>query len=65
MEQQRPVVRLRVPAKEGKLLAEIHRSAQVVDSANDEETGDVLLSVRADPAELGRWEKWLNAGVVA
>lgn len=65
MERSRPIVRLRVPAAEGKLLAEIHRGAQVVESANDEETGDVLLSVRADAAEIGRWERWVNAGAVA
>jgi GTP-binding protein HflX len=63
VEQARPLVRLRVPAKEGKLLAEVHRTAQVVESANDEETGDVLLTVRADAAELGRWEAWVQAGV--
>ncbi len=58
----RPLVQLRVPAAEGKLLAEIHRSSQVVASEHDEVTGDVLLTVRADAAELGRWER---AGVVA
>ena len=58
-EQASPVVRLRVPAAEGKLLAEMHRGAQVVESANDETTGDVLLGVRADAAELGRWERWI------
>ena len=62
MESVRPIVRLRVPAKEGKLLAGIHRSAQVVEMTNDEETGDVLLSVRADAAEIGRWEQWVSSG---
>jgi len=62
MEHARPLVQLRVPAAQGKLLAEIHRTAQVVASANDEVTGDVLLTVRADAAEFGRWEQ---AGIVA
>lgn len=60
MESVRPIVRLRVPAREGKLLAEIHRTAQVVEMTNDEETGDVLLSVRANAAEIGRWERWVS-----
>ncbi|MDA1082530.1 MAG: GTPase HflX, partial [Gemmatimonadetes bacterium] len=60
-EEARPLLRLRVPAAQGKLLAEIHRTSQVVAAENDEETGDVLLTVRADAAERGRWEQ---AGVV-
>lgn len=62
MERARPLVQLRVPAAQGKLIAEVHRTAQVVASTSDEQTGDVLLTVRADAAELGKWEQ---AGIVA
>ncbi|MDQ8165304.1 MAG: GTPase HflX [Gemmatimonadota bacterium] len=52
----RPVMRLRVPASDGKLLAEIHRDSEVAEVASDPETGDSLLSVRADDAARRRWE---------
>jgi len=55
--ERRPVVKLRLPASSGKLIAEIHREGEVVSSANDEETGDVLLSARVDPGLLGRLER--------
>jgi GTP-binding protein HflX len=54
---QRPLVKLRLPAASGKLIAEIHRDGEVVTSANDEETGDVLMSARVDSALLGRLER--------
>jgi GTP-binding protein HflX len=57
----RPVVRLRVPAAEGRLLSEVHREADIVESSHDPETGDSLLTVRADDAARARWER---AGVV-
>jgi GTP-binding protein HflX len=53
----RPLVKLRLPAASGKLIAEIHRDGEVVTSANDEETGDVLMSARVDSALLGRLER--------
>ena len=53
----RPLVKLRLPATSGKLIAEIHRDGEVVTSANDEETGDVLMSARVDSALLGRLER--------
>ncbi len=59
---QRPVVKLRVPAVKGKLLAEIHREGEVVSSAADEETGDMLIAARVDAGLLGRLER---EGVVA
>ncbi|MGH7653957.1 MAG: GTPase HflX [Gemmatimonadaceae bacterium] len=54
---QRPLVKLRLPAASGKLIAEIHRDGEVVSSANDEETGDVMMSARVDSALLGRLER--------
>jgi GTP-binding protein HflX len=54
---QRPLVKLRLPAASGKLIAEIHRDGEVVSSANDEETGDVVMSARVDAALLGRLER--------
>lgn len=50
----RPAVDLRLPASQGKLIAEIHRTGEVLSSTNDEETGDVLLTARVDP---GLWER--------
>ncbi len=50
----RPAVDLRLPASQGKLIAEIHRTGEVLTSSNDEETGDVLLRARVDP---GLWER--------
>jgi GTP-binding protein HflX len=54
---QRPLVKLRLPASSGKLIAEIHREGEVVSSENDEETGEVVLSARVDSALLGRLER--------
>ena len=54
---QRPLVKLRLPASSGKLIAEIHREGEVVSSANDEETGDVVMSARVGSALLGRLER--------
>ncbi|HEV8411592.1 MAG TPA: GTPase HflX [Gemmatimonadaceae bacterium] len=54
---QRPLVKLRLPAARGKLIAEIHRDGEVVSAANDEQTGDVVMSARVDSALLGRLER--------
>ena len=54
---QRPLVKLRLPAASGKLIAEIHRDGEVVSSTNDEETGDVVMNARVDSALLGRLER--------
>jgi GTP-binding protein HflX len=51
----RPAFRLCVPAGDGKLLAEIHRDGEVVESASDPETGDSLLTVRAEDANRRKW----------
>jgi 50S ribosomal subunit-associated GTPase HflX len=53
----RPLVKLRLPAAKGKLIAEIHRDGEVVSATNDEETGDVVMSARVDSALLGRLER--------
>ncbi len=53
----RPVVHLRVPAANGKLLAEIHRQGDVIETISDPTTGDTLLSVRIDSALRGRLER--------
>ena len=53
----RPAVQLRIPAAMGKVLAEIHRSGEVVSSTHDEETGDVLMTARVDSALFGRLER--------
>lgn len=57
----RPAVDLRLPASQGKLIAEIHRTGEVLTSANDEETGDVLLRARVDP---GLWERLQRANLI-
>jgi len=54
---QRPLVKLRIPAAKGKLIAEIHRDGEVSSSTNDEETGDVILNARVDAGLLGRLER--------
>ena len=60
--QLRPLVQLRVPATNGKLLAEIHREGEVVSSTSDEETGDTLIAARIGATLLQRLER---EGVVA
>jgi len=55
--QQRPLVQLRVPAANGKLLAEIHREGEVVSSKSDEETGDTLIAARIGATLLQRLER--------
>ena len=62
MRRQRPVVRLRVPASNGKLLAEIHREGDVLEAASDPETGDSIISARVGQLLRERRER---AGVVA
>ena len=49
---QRPLLRIRVPASDGRLLAEVHRSAEVVGQRMDGEV--VVLEARADEALAGR-----------
>jgi GTP-binding protein HflX len=48
----RPLLRIRVPASDGRLLAEIHRSAEVVGQRTEGEV--VVLDAHADEALAGR-----------
>jgi GTP-binding protein HflX len=55
--QLRPVLRLRIPAANGKLLAEVHREGDVLETASDPETGDTVLRARVDEHLRGRLER--------
>jgi GTP-binding protein HflX len=48
----RPVVELRVPISDGRLLAEVYREAEVLDRRSDD--GALVLRVRAEPEAVGR-----------
>jgi GTP-binding protein HflX len=48
----KPVTELRVSTSNGKLLAELHRTGEVLDQRHDGE--DMVVRVRADAATLGR-----------
>jgi GTP-binding protein HflX len=48
----RPLLRIRVPASDGRLLAEVHRSAEVVGQRTEGEV--VVLDAHADEALAGR-----------
>jgi len=50
-----PTLRVRVPAAEGGVLAEIHRKGQVLSSEQDLDTGDSLIVVRAHERSLAGW----------
>ena len=50
----RPEVGVRIPAADGRMLAELYRSAEVVSVRQDEESGDSLLRARVDDALRGR-----------
>lgn len=56
----RPVVELRVPISDGRLLAEVYREAEVLDRRDDD--GALVLRVRAEPEAVGRLQA---RGVVA
>jgi GTP-binding protein HflX len=53
-QRERPVVEIRVPAGDGKRLAEIHRTAQVVETIADEASGEVLVRARVSADARGR-----------
>jgi GTP-binding protein HflX len=59
VEQQRPVSALRIAAHDGRLLADIHRSSEVLEQRQD--GTDLVLVARVDPGTLGRLQR---AGVV-
>jgi GTP-binding protein HflX len=48
----RPATELRVPASDGRLLADIHRSGEVVEQRADGE--ELVLVARLDPVSLAR-----------
>ncbi len=48
----KPVTELRVSTSDGRLLAELHRSGEVLDQRNDGE--EMVIRVRLDAAALGR-----------
>lgn len=50
----RPEVGVRIPAADGRMLAELYRSAEVVSVYQDEESGDSILRARVDDALRGR-----------
>jgi len=52
MRELRPVVEVRLPGSAGKLLAEIHRTGEVVDQRTD--GAEVVLRARLDEALVGR-----------
>jgi GTP-binding protein HflX len=53
--ERRPVAELRIPVSDGRLLADIHRSGEVLDQRHE---GDQLvLRARVDPTTLGRLER--------
>jgi GTPase len=55
--QQRPAIQLRVPAANGRLLAEIHREGDVLETSSDPDTGDTMLTARVDPLLRARLER--------
>lgn len=52
LKQQRPIVEVRVPVTDGRLLAEVHREAEVVEQRAED--GVVVVRARVDGALAGR-----------
>lgn len=50
----RPVVQLRLSPSDGRKLAELHRTTEVLSQHVDVDTGELLVEVRADEATLAR-----------
>jgi len=50
----RPVVEVRLAPGDGRRLAELHRGAEVIAQAMDDETGELLVTVRASSELLAR-----------
>lgn len=53
----RPEVELAIPLTHGKLLAEVHRTGEVLSSTPDEEEGVMRIRGRFEPASLARLER--------
>ena len=60
--QQRPLTEIRIPVSDGRLLAEIHRSSEVVDTRSEGE--ELVLRARMDPALAGRLRR-AGAGIAS
>jgi GTPase len=52
MKAQRPLFEIRIPASEGRLMAEVHRDGEVLDQRNDEDT--MVIRARLDDRTMGR-----------
>ena len=50
----RPVVEVRLSPSDGKTLADLHRNAEVLGQAMDDETGELVVRVRASAELLAR-----------
>jgi GTP-binding protein HflX len=50
----RPIVAVRLSPSDGKKLAELHRGAEVLDQAMDDETGELVVRLRASDELLAR-----------
>ena len=48
----RPVAELRIPVGDGKLLADVHRSGEVIEQRHEGE--EMILRARIDATNLGR-----------
>jgi GTP-binding protein HflX len=52
MKNQRPLFEVRIPATEGRLMAEIHRDGEVLDQRSDDDT--MIIRARLDDRTVGR-----------
>ena len=51
----RPIAEVRIPAGDGRLLAELHRESEVIDQHNEDSV--LVLHVRATEALIGRLKR--------
>ncbi len=52
MKSQRPLLEIRIPASDGRLLAELHRDGEVVDQSSEEDM--MIIHARVDDRTMGR-----------
>jgi GTP-binding protein HflX len=52
LRRQRPMLEIRLPAGNGRMIAEIHRDGEVVDQRTDEDV--IVLQARLDDRTIGR-----------
>ena len=57
LRRERPVVELRLAPSDGKRLAEIHRSGEVIETVHDEATGELVVRARLDKADAARFAR--------